>query len=268
MPRILDNLPVLEKLAKNCPFGLMTDIDGTISSTSTNPLKVSIPEIHRRYLVLLSRRLSLVAVVSGRQATEVREMVDGDRVLCIGHYGMEWWRGDRAELHPDAIPYVPAIRAVAKELEALRSMEGIVVQDKEATISVHYRLSPQPQSAREEIMRLLEKSPHAKSLRIVEEKMVIGIVPPVAVDKGTAVASLIQQYQLRGALYLGDDTADVPAFRAIQEASRQSDFKGLAIAVVNEETAPEVVNVADFTLDGVEESELLLRWLVKNTPAH
>jgi trehalose 6-phosphate phosphatase len=103
-----------------------------------------------------------------------------------------------------------------------------------------------------------------KNLRIIEEKMVIGIVPPVAIDKGTAVNSLIKKFQLQGALYLGDDTADVSAFRAIQKASGKPGLQGLAIAVIHKETPVEVITAADFTLDGVNETGLLLKWLVEH----
>ena len=51
-------------------------------------------------------------------------------IKYIGHYGMEQWENDRAILHPDAGAYVPAMRAVAKELEPLRSIQGILIQDK------------------------------------------------------------------------------------------------------------------------------------------
>jgi trehalose 6-phosphate phosphatase len=262
--RILGNLPQLKKLIERQPFGLITDIDGTISPTSTDPLHVKIPAENLRYLSILVKKLALVAVISGREVAAIKEMVNIDGVQYIGHYGMEWWQNGKAVLHPEAHSYIPAIRAVAAELETLRSFQEIIIQDKWASISVHYRLSPQPEIAKQKILELLRNSANTKNLRIIEEKMVIGIVPPVNVDKGTAVTNLIEQNKLAGAIYLGDDTADVPGFHAIRKAKKSGNFDGLGILVVSEEINPGVIKEADFTLDGVKETTLLLKWMAEN----
>ena len=260
MTRLLDNLETLEKLIKRKPFGLFTDIDGTISPTGPDILKARISEKNRHYLALLSKKIALVAVISGRGSQEVRDLVDIDGVVCIGHYGMEWWQENHAKLHPEAQKYLPDIRALAGELEPLKSMEGIQIQDKYASLSVHYRMSPHQDAAKEAIMKLLSKSPHVEKLRVVEDKMCFGILPPVNIDKGTPIIDLIQKYRLRSGIFLGDDKGDIPGFQAIRKNRRN--FRGLAVAVQNEETPPEVINEADFTLDGVRETETLLKWLV------
>jgi trehalose 6-phosphate phosphatase len=262
--RILDNLEVLQKIIIRTPFGLITDIDGTIAPTIPNILQAEITAINRHCLSILSKKLALVAVISGRQSREVKDMVNAEGVICIGHYGMEYWQNNKAILHPDAETYVPAIRALVKELESLKSIEGIVIQDKWATVSVFYRQSPDKQSARKAILNLLKNSLNAKVLRILDEKMVIGVVPPVDIDKGTAVANLIRQHQLRGAIFLGDDTGDVPAFRAIHLARQNRNFNGLAILVTGKETQHNINAETDFTLDGVQETETLLKWLIDN----
>ena len=80
------------------------------------------------------------------------------------------------------------------------------------------------------------------------------------VNKGSAARELIREYQLRAAIYLGDDLTDVDAFRAIYEA-RAPDFDGICLAVIDKETMPEVEEGADFTLNGVSEVERFLEWL-------
>lgn len=262
MARILENLTELEKLIKRKPFGLITDIDGTISRTTANLLMAKITKANRLCLSTLVNKLALVSVISGRQSQKVKDMVDIDGVVCIGHYGMERWENNAPQLHPDAQPFVPYVRALVKELEALKSIEGILIQDKWAAISVIYRQSPNIEKARKAILNLLNDSPNAQKLRIITEKKVFGIVPPIDINKGTAVTNLLQQYQLRGGLFLGDDTADIPAFRAIHKNGRN--YRGLAIAVTCEDTPPEVIAEADFTLDGVQETETLLQWLTGN----
>ena len=98
-------------------------------------------------------------------------------------------------------------------------------------MSVHYHMSPQPEIAKQQILDLLEKSPHIKNLRLMDEKTNIGIVPGVNIDKGTAVTSLIQEYRLKGAIYLGDDIGDVPASKPSARQEQNKTFDGLAILV-------------------------------------
>jgi trehalose 6-phosphate phosphatase len=175
--RILENLTELEKLIKRQPFGLITDIDGTISRTTPNLLMAKITKTNRLCLSALVNKLALVSVISGRQSQKVKDMVDIDGVVCIGHYGMERWENNSPLLHPDAQPFVPYVRALMKELEALKSIEGILIQDKWAAISVIYRQSPNIEKARKAILNLLNDSPNAQKLRIITEKKVFGIVP-------------------------------------------------------------------------------------------
>lgn len=240
----------------------MTDIDGTIAPTGLDIFKARVTDNNRRYLSILSKKLPLIAVISGRQSQAVREMVDIDGVVCFGHYGMERWQNSRPELHPEAQLYYSDVRALVAELEPLKSMEGVQIQDKDASVSIHYRMSPEQDAAKNTILRLLEKIPHIKRLRVVEDKMCFGILPPVDIDKGTTVSELIKKYQLHSGIFLGDDTGDVTAFTAIRRTKQG--FSGLAIAVVNEETPPEVISEVDFVLEGVEETEALLAWLTEH----
>lgn len=269
--RLADNLPALAEILDRRPFGLITDIDGTISTKSTDPLHVIIPTANLDCLRALSERIEMVAVISGRSAADVRQMVDGDRIFCIGHYGMEWCQDGKPVLHPDAQAYLSTVRAVAARLKPLESVPGIIIQDKGVTISVHYRLSPHPEDAKKRILEFLNGLPQVRELRILPENLVIGIIPPVAIDKGTAVRDLIQQRGLRGGMYLGDDTADILGFNAIHEANAGDTFKGLAVAitagaaVTGTDTAPEVAVAADYTLDGVSETTQLLGWMAENT---
>jgi trehalose-phosphatase len=101
----------------------------------------------------------------------------------------------------------------------------------------------------------------------MDEKTNIGIVPRVDINKGIAVTNLIKEYRLKGAIYLGDDIGDVPGFKAIRQARQNKDFDGLAILVTGPETTQEILNEADFTLNNVQETEILLNWLIDSTPA-
>jgi len=91
--------------------------------------------------------------------------------------------------------------------------------------------------------------------------MAVNLLPAVKIDKGTALLDLIQKYDLRGGVYLGDDLTDIDAFRAIHAACRDLDFQGFAIGVTSQEMPEKLTEEADFTLNGVNDVERFLEWL-------
>jgi len=266
MPSLLDNLSEIASILTLQPSGFITDIDGTISPSSVDPLHIAIPEKNLHYLSRLVPKMALVAILSGRATNEIARLVNISDVKYVGHYGLEWSEGDRFILHPEARQYLSEMRSLAAEIQLLRDIPGVVIQDKGATISLHYRLSKQPEKTRESLINFLNKSPHVKHLQVIEENRVVGIVPPVDYNKGDAIASLILKYRLKSAVFMGDDTADVPAFRAIHAAEANSDFKGVAILVTGSDTPPGIIKEADYTLDGVNETTEFLKWLDENLP--
>ena len=240
-------------------------MDGTISPIPRDFLETPIPPPTIPQLTELASRLDLLAVISGRKAGALKDIFDIPGIKYIGHYGMEWWENGQAVLHPDVTASLSDMRAVAAELETLRSIDGVIIQDKWASISVHYNTARQPSTAKQQILDFLEKSPHIKNLRLMDEKTNIGIVPRLDIDKGTAVTGLIHQYNLSGAIYLGDDIGDLPAFRAVRVTREKQEFMGLAVLVTGGATSRSLLYEVDFTLDGVPETETFLNWLVENT---
>jgi len=91
--------------------------------------------------------------------------------------------------------------------------------------------------------------------------MAIDLLPPVKVNKGTATLDLIQEYNLQGGVYLGDDLTDIDAFRAIHVACCDLDFQGFAIGIISQEMPEKLVEEVDFTLNGVGDVERFLKWL-------
>jgi len=267
MARLLDNLEALKKIIRRRPFGLITDMDGTISPIPRDFLETPAPPSVLPQLTELVCQLDMLAVISGRKAAALQEIIHIPGIKYVGNYGMEWWENGQPELHPDAAASLSDMRAVAAELETLRAIDGVIIQDKRATISVHYNTVLRSSTAKQQILDLLEKSPHIKKLRLMDEKTSIGIVPRLDIDKGTAVTRLIQQHHLKSAIYLGDDIGDLPAFQAIRVAREKQQFMGLAVLVTGAATRQSLLHEVDFTVDGVPETTALLNWLVENTRA-
>jgi len=267
VPNILDNLDLVEQLLRRPPFGLITDADGTISPTAPTPKQARVSPLCNQYLSILRHQLALVAVISGRAAEELKDMVNIEGIIYVGNHGMERLADNNPKFARGVEEYSSVINAATAELTPLLSMEGIIIENKGVTATVHYRLCRERQSARREILAAIEDSPHSAKLRILQEgKYAINLLPPIDVNKGTAVLELIQKYSLRGGIYLGDDTTDIYAFRAIRTACRNLNFRGLAIVIVNEEAPEEVVVEADFTLNGVPDVERLLKYISEMAP--
>jgi len=258
---VFDHLDSIEEVLKRSPFGLITDVDGTISQTASTPQQAKVSSLCHYYLSILCHHLALVAAISGRPAAEVRNMIKIDGVVYIGNHGLERWSKGHFKFLKDAQDYSKVIKAAIEELTPLLSMKGISIEDKRVTASIHYRLCHDPQSTERDILAAIEGSPHARSLRIIQERMAIDLLPSVKVNKGTATLDLIQEYSLRGGVYLGDDLTDIDAFRAIHAAGRDLDFQGFAIGITSQEMPEKLAEEADFTLNGIKDVECFLKWL-------
>jgi len=261
VPYVFDYLDVIREALRRSFFGLITDVDGTISQTAPTPQQAKVTPLCRRYLSALCNHLALVAAISGRPAAEVKSMINIDGMIYIGNHGLERWVGGHSEFIKDAQDYPPVLEAVTKELSPLLSIEGLSIDNKRITVTIHYRLCHDPQSAERHILAAIENSPHARSLRIIKGRMAIDLIPPVRVDKGTATLHLIQEYNLQGGVYLGDDITDIDAFRAIHAACRDLDFQGFAIGITSQEMPEKLADEAGLTLKGVDDVERFLKWL-------
>ena len=266
MPYAFDRLALIREALGRSPLGLITDVDGTISEIAPTPREARVSPLCRRYLTFLCRHLALVAVVSGRSAAEVRDMLGVGGVVYIGNHGLERWIKNQAELSNNAPDYSGMIKSALEELSSRLSAEGVTIENKGLSLTIHYRLSPEPEMAEREILSAVAASDRAKDLRVVRGRLALNLLPPVEVNKGTAVLDLIRDYGLQGGLYLGDDLTDIDAFRAVRSTSRSSKFRGFAIGVTSAEMPEGLVREADLTLNGVSDVERFLRWLSQNVP--
>jgi len=243
------------------PSALITDVDGTLSPIVSSPQEAEVLPECRGALAKLAGSLDLVAVVSGRQVEDVRRMVGLDQLTYIGNHGLESW--SRADGHQNkAVSYTSTMAGVLRMLkDKLKSLEGIHLEDKGTVVSIHYRTSPQPASARQVIFEAIEETPAISGLAIKEGKKVIEIRPPLAINKGTAVTELAKAYRLKGILYLGDDLTDIDAFRVIRELHETGDILGLSVGVGGTEATDELAAASDILLPGPEAAARFLQVL-------
>ncbi|PLS87507.1 MAG: trehalose-phosphatase [Actinobacteria bacterium] len=239
---------------------VFTDIDGTLAPIVPTPDLSEVPEELRRLLDRLTQSYHVVAGISGRATPDAKELVGLDDVVYYGNHGFEILRDGTVEVVPEAVPYEDKVR----ELEALSREEleprGAFVEDKGITASVHYRnASPE---VGELCKAFVKREGERLGLRITVGRGVVEARPPVHVDKGTAVRRLVEEYGPEKALFIGDDTTDLDAFRALEELREEGVLREtLRIGVRSDEGPPEIVSEADLVVDGVEGVGEVLRVL-------
>jgi trehalose 6-phosphate phosphatase len=208
----------------------------------------------RNTLEGLRDKLAVVAVVTGRAVADARQMVGVDGLTYIGNHGLEVYRNGDAEVVAEAKPWVARLAALLEHLNlnldpALRS--GVIVENKGVSASIHYRLTPDPDVARTHLPDLLAKGTQTTGIRVEEGRRVLNLLPPLNVNKGTAVTWLVTEHKLEGIVYLGDDITDAHAFRALEVLRQTDHVRTLSIGVVGPETPSTVRLHADAAVPSV-----------------
>jgi trehalose 6-phosphate phosphatase len=256
-----DPLPDPEALARRLPrpLGLFSDVDGTLSPIAPRPEQARLSPAVVQALADLARLGVLVALLSGRRAQEVRDWVGLQGIVYVGNHGLERWEGGRLQRMRGLGRYRRLVRAARAHLQQL-ALPGLLLEDKEVGLAVHYRLAPSPEAARRAVLEAIAESPACRSFWLLEGKMVLELRPPLAADKGTAALELARRHRLRGVLALGDDITDAALFRRLRQAPG---LEAVCLAVAGPETPPLVLHLAHYRVEGVAGVEALLRALVR-----
>jgi len=266
--------PAADALADRCravlanrPSALLSDIDGTLSEIAPTPDAASVDEGIRASLRALAARLDLVAAITGRAAAGASAMVGVDDLLYVGNHGMErlergQWAPHRLAAGSDA-RIADALAEIEEEILGTATGEGVLLEPKGLTASIHYRLSPDPETAAALLRTIARGAAARRGLRVTDGRAVLELRPDIPVDKGTAVAELIRERGLRGAIFIGDDLTDVDAFMSLRYSRSAAAIDALSIGVVGPETPPAVRDLADVTVDGVPGVAALLAALAR-----
>ena len=264
-PRALDHLDSISQILNTGRVGLFSDFDGTLTPIFDDPRDTVLSPAMRDTLSELFRKLELVAVVSGRDLRTLRKMVRLKGVTYVGNHGLEVRKagGERAER--EARIENGLLGDVEKGVGGI-GVSGLSLEDKGMSVAVHYRNAQDPAVARSALSQVLKSLADTRGLEIREGKMVLEIGPATSVNKGTAVVRLAREFELTGAIFLGDDVTDCDAFDALHELIRARVLKGAAVAVVDRESSEVVLRKADYCLSGVGEVEEFLRWMAYESP--
>jgi trehalose 6-phosphate phosphatase len=190
----------------------------------------------------------VVAILTGRRSEEVARLVDVSHLRYVGLYGME---DEAPELVAAIVPRVEA---------AVSAVPDAWVEDKGASLAVHYRQAADPAAARRILAVALQQLATEGGLDLIEGKMVIELVQRGRPMKGEAVERLVGRNGLDAVLFAGDDRADIDAFVALDRLHADGVIT-VRVAVRGDETPAELLGVADVVVEGPSGLVDLLRAL-------
>jgi trehalose-phosphatase len=161
-------------------------------------------------------------VISGRDRTDLRERVAIDKIVYAGSHGFEITFPDgRVWEHSLALDYLSVLDQAQNKLgERLEGIEGVRVERKKFSLSVHFRQAPGDRLTDIEkvVHELVDNFPE---LRQSSGKKTHELRPRIEWNKGKALLLLLEVLGLGQQdvlpLYIGDDETDEEAFRVLKE---------------------------------------------------
>jgi trehalose 6-phosphate phosphatase len=279
---------------------VLLDIDGTLAPIVRHADDAHVPEATRTLLIEISKRYGVVGCVSGRRAQAARQIVAIGSIAYIGNHGGELLRpaATQVELNPEVEAWSGRVRAFARhaytsEHQRLR----VRPEDKQAIAAFHWRGAPDEEAAAAAVQGIAARA-QEEGFVVHWGRKVLEVRPPVALHKGMGVTALLSEpaqasaptapaqasvpaasaqapapaapaghglpaHIFTAALYVGDDTTDIDAFRALRELERSGVLRAaVCAAVCSEEAPPELVREADLTIDGTSGVRGLLEALL------
>jgi trehalose 6-phosphate phosphatase len=244
-------------------LGIITDVDGTLSPIVNQPDQAVVTPRIKEILTALVPQLKLVAAVSGRAAEDIHERVGVDGMVYIGNHGMERWQDGEVVTTEAIRKYLGSVENAYELLEErAKNFPGVWVEDKTVTLSVHYRNAENREAIVDTLRDMVQAISDSHSLRFSSGRMVFEVRPPVDVNKGTAFRTLVKEFDLDAAIFLGDDVTDVDAIIAAKDLREDRQCHAYGLGVASPETPDVVIQESDFTADGVEGVESFLSWVL------
>ncbi|MFH1347913.1 MAG: trehalose-phosphatase [Candidatus Margulisiibacteriota bacterium] len=209
---------------------IFLDYDGTLTPIVNKPHQAKLSSARRSFLKKFSQlpHVKLI-IISGRMLSDLKKRVGIPNIYYAGNHGFEISGPGTKLVHPKARSAKPVLKKLGSLLVGkLKSIKGVLVEDKILTLSVHYRLVtkkdlPKVEEIFQEIIRPYLKT---KMIRVSHGKKVFEVRPNIKWDKGQAVLWFLNK-KAKGKkvfpVYIGDDTTDEDAFKALK--NRGSTFR-------------------------------------------
>jgi len=191
------------------------DVDGTLLEITRHPDMVTAD----RALVTLLKRLNracggAVALISGRSIEQLETIFNPLTLAAGASHGLELRMPDGSvrrlgrPLPEDA---------AARIAEFAASHEGLLLERKPLSVSVHYRERPELEPLVLETLQRIHEGMD-NDFRLLRGKMVVEITPAAA-NKGSAIRTFMEMPPFAGRrpVFVGDDLTDEDGFLAVNE---------------------------------------------------
>lgn len=222
---IAGKLPAPPETGADTSWALFLDLDGTLLDIACRPDDVHVDaRLHDDLARLRARLDGAVALLSGRTLAQIDQLFDWDRHVAAGLHGAQLRTPD-GTVHTtgDAATFAQA-RARAAELVA--GTRGVLLEDKRLALALHYRRAPEARACAERIAQTLLQD--VGGSHVLQHGDHVIELKPAGVDKGRALAALMQDPPFRGRTpwMLGDDLTDEHAFRHVNASGGVSVIVG------------------------------------------
>jgi trehalose 6-phosphate phosphatase len=246
------------------------DFDGTLAPIVEDPDVAVIHPEAGDVLVELSAQVCAVAVLTGRPARQVLALggldevgdaigESGRELVILGQYGNERWTSNARRVVSPKPP--TGLASLIGELpRLLRSVDATDawVEEKGLAVAVHTRRTADPRAAFDRLLPVLTEAAHARHLTVEPGRLVIEI-RAAGMDKGLALHRLVEEYDARGVVFVGDDLGDIPAFEAVGELRARGMPTLLVCSGSDEEST--LRDLADVVVSGPDGVMAFLRQL-------
>ena len=196
-------------------WAFFLDVDGTLVEIAARPSAVVVSCETISLLQDLARRLAgAVALVSGRTLADLDRLFAPLRLPAAGLHGLERRTASGSIVRTSVA--VEALEGAREALHSLARLPGVLIEDKAASLAVHYRQAPDREA---EVVTavgdIADRS--GGGLTLLRGKMVAELRPP-GPDKGDVVAAFMMEAPFAGRVpvFIGDDVTDEDGFRAAE----------------------------------------------------
>ena len=195
------NLPALRRLVRGRVL-LAFDFAGTLAPIVADPGRAHLRPRTRRLLADVARKYPCVVISGRRRADVVGRLAEIRLRRVFGNHGIE-----------PSPALVAGRRAVRGWLACLKPrlghLAGIVLDDKGASLAIHYRKSRNRPAA---LKAILAATADLADARVLTGILAVDLLPKNAPNKATALQSELRRLRCHAALYLGDDQTDEEVF--------------------------------------------------------
>jgi trehalose 6-phosphate phosphatase len=245
------------------------DFDGTLSPIVPDPAAAVIHAEAPEVLAALARQVRVVAVVTGRPARQVlalgrleevaANLGAGHELVVLGQYGNERWSSATGRVvSPPPPAEVADLLAELPTLLREADAADAWIEEKGLAVAVHTRRTADPAAAFDRLLPVLTKAAQARGLLVEPGRYVVEVRAP-GMDKGVALRRLVEEYDARGVVFVGDDLGDVPAFETAADL-RSAGLPALLVCSGSaEQTA--LATLADLVVNGPDGVMACLRQL-------